>query len=817
MDKTLEAWQDKVMYLAMIDRFFNGDKSNDDFGRGEYDPENDDCFQGGDLAGVEKKLPHLQKLGVDALWITPPVHNQWINPYIPVRGYHGYWAYDFDSVDPHFGTVESYKRLVDKAHGRGMKVIQDIVVNHTGNFFTVDEKSFDPKRPEAGWKEAKGSYPTKAPKDPVFRLNNPNRKADREAGVYNFTPNITDFRSREQTLKWALGDLDDVNLESPKAAARMQEIYRDWIDKVGIDGYRVDTVYYTPEAFYRGFLHDARGVKSHAASRGKNDFIVFGEAWSYDYDAIGRYLEGADGPRLDSAIDLPLQEILGDVFFKGAATRLLEKPLKARRRNRNLWINFLDNHDTERIDARASEAAVDQSFVALMTLPGIPCLYYGTEAGLKGARENMFARSRWNEKSPRFKFIQSLIRLRKATPALRRGTLKVERSSHAAGVLAYSMTYRGDVVKIVFNTAPERVAFDPGQAGGKREILLASERKHSIRRPMVLPPQSYLVYREAPSRAGGAPAAEISSGSSRKGKDSRDDTPLVRIAKTPTRSLKGSEAIRFRVDPKAPIASLYLLPDGSVDRKLKVPAPRSGKFDLETAAIGNGKHEIRFLAKTRGGKLSLSDPATITIRNPYKRIDGAVVTEKGSAGIGVRLHAPADPSYGSQMSIEDVEVLSNGRDLRLALKMGSVTDDWNPPHGYDHVYFNVFFDFPGRPGKKIFPKLNHRPLGFEFNEGYLVFGWGARSFGAADSSETEYGSPLAGVVEQKADAKRSTVTLTFPGRAVDGMKIFISTWDGYLGEFRGIANKKEDWEFYTLEDRNPAALSKIFDHALVTL
>jgi len=798
MDKTLEDWQDKVMYLAMIDRFNNGDKTNDDFGRGEFDPKNDDCFQGGDLKGIEKKLPHLEKLGIDALWITPPVHNQWNNPYIPVRGYHGYWAYDFDAVDPHFGSIPDYKRLVDKAHGRGMKVIQDIVVNHTGNFFTVDETKYDPKKPEKGWKEAKGSYPTKAPKDPVFGLNNPNRKTDRKAAVYNFTPNITDFRSREQTLKYTMGDLDDVNLESPLAAARMQEIYRDWIDRVGIDGYRVDTVYYTPEKFYEGFVHGADGVKPHAATLGKKDFLVFGEVWSYDYDAIGKYLDSAGGPRLDSAIDLPLQELLGDVFFKGAATRVLEKPLKARRRNRNLWVNFLDNHDTERIAARASFDAVMQSLVALMTLPGIPCLYYGTEAGLRGARDNMFARSCWNEKSPAFKFLQSLIRLRKAIPALRRGTLKVEQTSHTSGVLAYSRNYKGDTVKIVFNTSPDAMAYDPGAGAGKREILLSSTKKHTLRRPMVLPGRSFIMYRETKATVEG-------------------DKAVVRLTKPSGGSLKGNAPIRFRVDSKTPLSSLYLLPDGNMDRKLKVSTPKSGRFDLETSAIGNGRHEIQLLAKTRGGKLSLSEPATITIRNPYKRIETAVVTEKGSAGIGCQLHAPADPSYGSQMSIEDVEAFTNGRDLRLTLKMGSVTDDWNPPHGYDHVYFNVFFDIPGLKGKKLFPKLDHKPVRFEFNEGHLLFGWGARSFGAPDSTVDAYGAPLPDVVEQKAEAKRSTVSFSFPGRAIPGLKIFISTWDGYLGEFRGISNKKEDWEFYTLEKKDPATLSKIFDHALVTL
>ena len=87
----VKSWQDRVIYFILIDRFQNGDTSIDDFGKGEYHPEDDNCFKGGDLRGIIRKLPHIRELGFDALWLTPPVHNQWINPYVPVRGYHGYW------------------------------------------------------------------------------------------------------------------------------------------------------------------------------------------------------------------------------------------------------------------------------------------------------------------------------------------------------------------------------------------------------------------------------------------------------------------------------------------------------------------------------------------------------------------------------------------------------------------------------------------------------------------------------------------------------------------------------------------------------
>ena len=289
---SLDSWLGRTIYFVLLDRFQNGDTSNDDFGKGEHDPKDNDCFQGGDLKGLTRKLPYIRRMGFDALWLTPPVHNQWINPANRTRGYHGYWAYDFTRIDPHFGTLEDYQNLVSEAHKLGIRVIQDIVVNHTGNFFTVTEDGFDPARPELNWKPS-GPVP-EAPNDPVFRMNDPRDPEHKRAAVYNFTPNIVDFRERSQTLTRAMGDLDDINLLNPLAAERMKEIYRYWIEVAGVDAFRVDTVFYTPEEFYDGFLYDedsrSPGIKRFAERRGLKDFLVFGEVWSYDYKAIGRYL-----------------------------------------------------------------------------------------------------------------------------------------------------------------------------------------------------------------------------------------------------------------------------------------------------------------------------------------------------------------------------------------------------------------------------------------------------------------------------------------------------------------------------------------------
>jgi glycosidase len=811
---SLPSWQGKVIYFAMIDRFQNGDKSNDDQGCGEYSPTDDDCFQGGDLKGLRGKLPYLKRLGFDALWITPPVSNQWINPYIRTRGYHGYWAYDFTKVDPHFGALADYKALVADAHKLGLKVIQDIVVNHTGNYFTVSEEGYDPARPELNWKPLADAQPPargpKAPDDPVFRMNNPNVPEHKQAAVYNFTPNISDFRSREQTLTYAMGDLDDVNLKSPLAVERMKEIYRYWIEEVGVDGYRVDTVYYTPEDFYEKFLYDedprSLGIKRFAERQGIKDFIVFGEVWSYDYKAIGRYLKAGRAERLDSAIDLPLNEALTQVFYRKAPTENLRAALGARKRHHDLWVNFLDNHDVERMHARAGWPAVRQSLFALFALPGLPCVYYGTEAGFTAARANMFAEKNFDESSRASKLLRKLIRFRKKHPALATGRVAVESASWAAGILSYTVTRGDDVYRMVFNTSHDRMAFDPGLGAAAPEPLLSSAPLDRRGGALVLPPESAYVFKAGIVSRTGRRAA--SSGAR-----------LIPLAAGPHRE---EIPLRFVPPARGRTAELFLLCDGDYDRKIRVPDASSGVFRLSAREFGNGPHRLALLARAKTGALEFCGESDIVVRNPYRLITQAEVPEDHKGGPGGVILPPAEASYAGQLSMRRVRALTSGRDLRLELSMANVTSGWNPPHGYDHVYFHVFFDFPGQRGKKFLPKLNRKDAGFDFDAGFLLYGWGSRSFAAKDSTPDAYGSPLVGEVEQAADVRRKTVTFTFSDRLFDslrtlaGTKVLISTWDGYLGDLRELGEKKADWAF-SAPGAKVEELPKMYDWAQIIL
>ena len=129
-------WRDQVVYFLMTDRFADGDHTNNDQKAGEFNPADGGLYSGGDLAGVRSKLDYIQGLGATAVWLTPPVANVWYDPVLKMAGYHGYWAADFKKVDAHLGILEDYRGLAADLHRKGMLLIQDIVTNHTGDFFS---------------------------------------------------------------------------------------------------------------------------------------------------------------------------------------------------------------------------------------------------------------------------------------------------------------------------------------------------------------------------------------------------------------------------------------------------------------------------------------------------------------------------------------------------------------------------------------------------------------------------------------------------------------------------------------------------------
>src|SRR3954465_15135243 len=153
---------DQNFYFVMADRFANGDTANDNGGlppgksEGEsgFDPTGKGWYHGGDLKGLQSRLPYIKRLGTTALWLTPSFKNKAVqaNNGFPSAGYHGYWITDFTQIDPHLGTNEDLRALVRDAHRLGIKVYFDIIANHTADVIEYQEGKVKPY-------ESKDQYP----------------------------------------------------------------------------------------------------------------------------------------------------------------------------------------------------------------------------------------------------------------------------------------------------------------------------------------------------------------------------------------------------------------------------------------------------------------------------------------------------------------------------------------------------------------------------------------------------------------------------------------------------------------------------------
>src|SRR6185369_2780628 len=222
-----------VIYLIMIDRFADGDPSNN---TGLYDRKNKFYYHGGDLQGVIDHLPYLKELGVTAVWLTP-----WYDNYDrlneielkedkPSTGFHGYNPQDFYAVEEHFGTLAKLRELVDAAHRNGIKIIQDQVMNHTGPYHPwVD----DPPTPR--WFNGTKSNHLKN----VFQ-----------------TWVLHDLRAveklkRETMEGWFLDFLPDLNQHDSEVSRYLIQNTLWWIGTTGLDGIRMDTWQYVPNSFWR--------------------------------------------------------------------------------------------------------------------------------------------------------------------------------------------------------------------------------------------------------------------------------------------------------------------------------------------------------------------------------------------------------------------------------------------------------------------------------------------------------------------------------------------------------------------------------------
>ena len=794
-------WRDEVIYFAMTDRFADGDAGNNDQGTGEYDPADEARYNGGDLAGLRQHLDYIQQLGATALWITPPVLNQWWHPGSRYGGYHGYWASDFSRIDPHLGDVADYKALADDLHARRMKLVQDVVVNHVGNWleygsgWNAEDPAIDATLTPDGQGEIR---PRQAP----FSSNDPRDPAQRQQAIYHWTPNVRDFRDRQQSENWQLSGLDDLNTESPAVRRALRESYGRWIRDIGVDAFRIDTAIHVPAGFFDDFIHGddpaAPGMAKVAASRGIPDFLAFGEGFTIDqpYSNEGaKLLETYTGPRgLHSMINFPLYGTLGDVFARGHATGELAWRIEdMMRTHRDPWRmpTFIDNHDVDRFLAGGDVTGQRQALFAMLTLPGIPVIYYGTEQAMHERRPAMFAsgqgaggRDRWDATSDGYRWLRDAIAIRRAHPALRRAHPRLLASNPAGpGVIAWRMQAEGEDLVVLLNTAGHPALLDSMDLPKDKHL----QPFHSIRADQsadtlrIVDQHAWL-----PPRSGFLAHVE-------NGRGEVNRAPAPSLAALPADRLRGDTEVGGRATPGD---CVQLVVDGAAMGGC-VPANVDGRWTarLDVGEMIDPRIEHRLTAwvpKTG----AVASAQSFKVQREWRVAGEQRDPANDDHGLDGRYRYPTGDGWPGRHPADllGVRASTSGGALKIALSMREISTTWNPANGFDHVAFDVFIDLPGQTaeGQSLMPRQHARlPDGMRWDVHARVGGWSNAAFRATGSNATVDGQPLARAPRIDVDADARTITLTFDAGMLGGhpdlagSRIHVTTWD-MDGEYRPL-------------------------------
>jgi glycosidase len=853
------AWEDQVVYFVMTDRFSNGDPSNDDQGMDERDPTNPGKYSGGDLQGIIDRLDYIQGLGATALWITPPVANMWWDPLQQSGGYHGYWARDLGEVDEHLGTLATYRALSDALHRRGMYLIQDVVPNHMANFFTYCDNpagtgcspaSWDPGDVAANFVLNSGAVPTGKPTQAPFDRCDATDPAERAEAIYHWTPAIVDYTDPVQEASWQISDLDDLDTENPVVRAALRAAYGRWIREVGVDAFRVDTAKFVPHAFWNDFFHssdpDAPGILAVAAETGRADFLAFGEVYEIPEpltDALERkvasYLGTPAQPELPSVLAFPLYGEIGRVFAGAQPTTFLTYRLgklmdPALYPDPHVLPTFIDNHDVRRFLSITSPTGEDllQALAFLFTAPGIPVVYYGTEQGFTETRASMFAGGWGNPGADRFdtrgavyQRIRRLADLRKAHPALRRGDLDVLYDNAAgAGPLVYRRTAGGETVLVLLNTARQPAlvaACETGLAAGAvLEVLHDEQAPPPLavgpggRITAALPPRAIVIARPTGQVVAPPPA------------------PATIAVATPIegQTFTGDVTISGTVSPAS--TALQMVLDGSLSRATNVLVAGDGTWSVvlpvSSFATGTRPHDLAFWApEAKVATPKARFTSDVVFEGDTYVHDDPIGDDAGPAGTYTY---PLDATFGAQMDLERVTLEVGVTTLNVNLTMADFSTLWNPPLGYDHVAFNLYFSLPGQAGATVMPKLDASvPAGFSWSLNQFGYGWDNVMYGSAGATADAYGAPgVAPAVKTDPDGRTVTFTYDRHDYGLDswsGVRIYVATWDfdGIGAAFRPLAQTAGQWRMggggppYTPDATDPNVLysadPKIMDDA----
>ena len=434
-------FRQETIYFLVVDRFYDGDPENSEGPNPElYDPEAKDWgkYWGGDLQGVIDKLDYLKDMGVTAVWLTP-LFEQVEALFIEQAAIHGYWIKDFKRLNPRFiakgdnpsinQTQESkdtvFDKLVYELHQRNMKLVLDIVCNHSNPDFSGKKgELYDDGVKIADFNDDKDNW-------------------------YHHYGEVQNWEDEWQVQNCELSGLATFNENNIAYRNYIKSAIKQWLDR-GVDALRVDTVKHMPIWFWQEFNAD---ISTH-----RPDVFIFGE-WIYSDPRNERSVEFVNESGmtiLDFGLCVAIREVLGKGAEAGFSLVQDVLDLDCHYYGATELITFIDNHDMPRFQSLNPDPEMLRVAIGLiMTTRGIPCIYYGTEQYLHDDTEggndpyNRPMMEKWDTDSPIYRDVRLLSGLRRLNPAISMG-------SHwqkylTPDVYCYVRRYRDSVVFVALN------------------------------------------------------------------------------------------------------------------------------------------------------------------------------------------------------------------------------------------------------------------------------------------------------------------------------------------------------------------------------
>ena len=375
-----KSYQKDVMYFLFVDRFYDGDSSNNNGNSAaQYDTTHGSdlsLYQGGDLAGLNQKLDYLKDMGITSIWVTPLVDNRDVNDSMTYGSpYHGYHAHDFFNIDEHWGSWEEFDALVAKMHSNDykMRLILDYAPNHSNQSDCGERAALYKSYYDENGNWLRREFLTDIDHDT-------NKEWYHQLGGISGTQWEDNYWCRYGNLY----NLADLNQDNPTTYAYLADALEMWL-KRGVDGVRLDAVKHMNTSFTKSLVSDME-------SRLEKDIYFFGEWFGAGYGATQLKVQGQEFEHTTgcSLLDFLYRDSMQAALLGGSVRSLADylsnretywaEPLRT--------VVFLDNHDMARINTTLRNAGMNESKAAAktnvglavtMTVRGVPCIYYGTE------------------------------------------------------------------------------------------------------------------------------------------------------------------------------------------------------------------------------------------------------------------------------------------------------------------------------------------------------------------------------------------------------------------------------------------------------